>query len=276
MTNEPVEAATDAASPWRWSRNFCPLSLGDWIEACEQAGVPFIPAEVVAVVERDDFLKYDVDGPHQARLRTAFDAIDEAGEDRHMMRWDHVSMLGLKARLGRGKPEWHEEFLYISPGDPRAFEFATEHPRVTLPVWKRPWITAQIVDSYPVEYRAFVDRGKLLGVSSYYLQRPLPDNALRHDEVGTVRSYTERLMATLGERTPFEWQRRYQFGASPMERRPPDPGVAFSADFLVTEGGEVLFIEGGPPASRGAHSCCFDPERIEGLALVNGNPHEDY
>ena len=276
MTNEHLEAGRTDASSWRYSPEFCTLSLGDWIETCEQAGTPFIPAQVVVVVERDDFLKYDMEGPHQERLSAAFKAIDEAKEARHMMRWDHVSMLDLKARLARGRPEWHEDFLYVSPGDPRAFEFATEHPRVTLPVWKRPWIAATIVDGYPVEYRAFVDHGTLLGISSYYLQRPLPDDALRRQQVETVRSYTERLMAALAERTPFEWQKRYRFGANLMEPRPPDPGVAFSADFLVTEDGEVLFIEGGPPASRGAHSCCFDPAQIEGVALANRNPHEDY
>lgn len=37
--------------------------------------------------------------------------------------------------------------------------------------------------------------------------------------------------------------------------------VEYSADFLVTPGGQVLFIEGGPAPEFGADPCLLDPTR---------------
>jgi len=65
-------------------------------------------------------------------------------------------------------------------------------------------------------------------------------------------------------------------GAIPCEIKPQRDGIpmkSFTADFVVTEDDEVLFLEGGPPhtALWGAHPCCFVPGNVEGVALMNRN-----
>jgi hypothetical protein len=49
----------------------------------------------------------------------------------------------------------------------------------------------------------------------------------------------------------------------------------FSADFIVREDGEVLFLEGGPPhvaepplGCPSAHPCCMEPGNIYGIAFA--------
>ncbi len=50
-----------------------------------------------------------------------------------------------------------------------------------------------------------------------------------------------------------------------------DPdGIHFTADYLVDQTAAVLFLEGGPlhTAAWGAHPCCFEGHKIEGVALA--------
>ena len=61
----------------------------------------------------------------------------------------------------------------------------------------------------------------------------------------------------------------FEFPKTPWKA--PPTGVHFSADFLVTLDSRVLFLEGGPPHGLGAHSCCFRPGEIEGVAFEDRN-----
>ena len=268
---------------------FSPYSLGDWLALCREVDVPHIPAVQITAIERDDWRKFDQDGPHQQRLADVFAAIDRSAINvlfaphalHFMHRWDTVSDSWLKSWMSRGDEKrttdsaWAPALLGLTLDDPRAFDVLAEVSRVVVPVWRRPWVEAVMDAGYPIEYRVFVNAGRIAGISSYYPQRPLADSPARQHEIGQARDMTQRLIDALQDRTPFEWPLRYVMPKNFTLDRPPDLGVAFTADFLVrADDGEVVFIEGGPPYGRGAHPCCFKEGDISGVALADRNPDE--
>ena len=234
---------------------FCPLSLGDWLELCQQAGVPHVPAEKAAEFVLEDCLNFDTAGEHQERLKEIFATLEMSREQDHMLRLDCCAGIEIKIGLSEGDWRWMPDYGHIVLDDPRAFDILMEYPRPTIPVWKRPWVKAVIQDSYPVEYRAFVNDGKIAGISSYYPQRPLMHMP---GQVQDVKRYTEALIGKL--HTPFQWP----FSHMP-EWLDPD-GIHCTMDYIMTHDG-LLFLEGGPPHEMGAHPCCFAPYEISGLAL---------
>ena len=246
--------------------SFCPVSLGDWLELCRRAQVPHVPAERVGEVRRDDYLMFDTPGPHRDRLEAVWESIQAARLDHHMMRLDCCSDAEVKYQLSRGRPEFRPEFGQVILGDPRSFDIVAEHPRETLPVWRRPWVRAMRIEGYPVEYRAYVRDGRLAGISNYYPQRPLPH---LQDHIERVRAHVDALLRHI--RPPFLWNRTTMLLGCPLDLR----GVHFTADFLVDERNETLFLEGGPPHELGAHMCCFRPGGIDGgVALEDRNAPE--
>jgi len=130
-----------------------------------------------------------------------------------------------------------------------------------------------LADGYPVEYRAFVQNGELIGISSYYPQRPLPRN---DEHLAAIRKHVATLIEELDG--PFEWPAGPDEamaiktavptleGKEPPAGTPHHDGVHFTADCAATTLG-MLFLEGGPPHFMGAHPCCFQPGRIRGVAL---------
>ncbi len=254
---------------------FCPYSLGDWIALCERTGTPHVPATRVAEFERSDMLNHEYDGPHQRRLDAASGAMRRAARPGTMLRWDCCASAHLKRAMAEGRPPEDPEALCRLPLDARVLEVLDDYPRVLVPVWRRPWIAGDMLFAagYPVEYRAFVKNGRLLGISSYYPQRPLPRDE-RH--LAAIEDQVRALLANLSG--PFEWPARKSERMRIRTMLPllkskkphpdaPDPnGVHFTADFAATRGGVVL-LEGGPPHFMGAHPCCFPAGRIEGVRL---------
>jgi hypothetical protein len=159
----------------------------------------------------------------------------------------------------------------LLPDDPRAFDILCEYPADTIPVWSRPWVKALDHEGFPVEFRVFVRNDEAVAVSSYYPQRPLPHT----DE---VRCYAERSLAlaqTISNQIvasdTYPWLDTYPRAGCSKGR------VNATLDFLVTEVGEVIFLEAGPPLGAGAHPCCFlDREDITGIALALAPGVEPY
>ena len=79
--------------------NFCPISLGDWLNLCRSAEVPHVPATQVL---RDDYLDFDTEGDHSARLKQVWKAIQSARKDNQMMRLDCCTDAEVKYRMSRG------------------------------------------------------------------------------------------------------------------------------------------------------------------------------
>ena len=253
-------AVANLPTPKEENQNlFCPISLGDWLTLCKQTEVPFIQAELIATLEREDCLSFDTQGEHQNRLREAFLAINRAKLPFHMARLDCCAGIELKFNMARGNNRWIPSYGDIILDDPRAFDILLEYPRLRIPVWRRPWTEPMQYDSYPVEYRAFVNDGKIAGISSYYPQRPLIEFKGHLEQ---VRSHTEKLIEAVN--TPFLWPlTRIPDGMAPEQ-------VHFTADFMATSA-DIYFLEGGPPHEMGAHPCCFRPGDISGIALVDRN-----
>ena len=132
------------------------------------------------------------------------------------MRLDCCSDLEVKYRMGQGAPGFRPDFKTITFGDPRSFDLVYEFPRDSLPVWRRPWVEAQVLEGYPVEYRAYVRDGELRGISNYYPQRALPRFDLHLER---VREYTQRLIKAANP--PFLWHETLLW-MSPQD--PPGPG----------------------------------------------------
>ena len=125
---------------------------------------------------------------------------------------------------------------YAATGDERfraILSEAREAGLISLTVLVRPWVAAALVGGLPVELRAFVSGGGV-SVTSYHQSRPLGEEWLPQAE---------------------------RAAALALRLRPYVPAVAdYSADFLVTEAGEVLLLEGGPPCCYGADPCLLGPE----------------
>ena len=259
---------------------FCPYSLEDWIAAAERAAVPHVPATRVAMFEREDLQHHEFHGPHQKRLDKAFAEVARARTGDVMMRWDCCATAELKAfmsdRSENGPPP--REVRQALAIDHRLLEILEEFPRIGVPVWRRPWLGAEIVieGGWPIEYRAFVKNGELTGISSYYVQRPLPR---RDDEIEMVRTLTRKLLTEV--HGPCLWPPKIHeelivpnmlviMGKKPKPDRPLPDEVHATIDFVVTTDG-VLMLEGGPPWFMGADPCCFEPGAVKGLALVNAS-----
>ena len=258
---------------------FCPYSLGDWLTLCDEVEIPYIRAQEAALVECNDWRFFDQEGPHQDRLAAALKQMEAAVKSWHgdvMLRVADIASGGwIKGAMAHEGPAWQEQFALFSYDDPRLYDMLNNWPRTVMPIWMRPWAEAEIVDGFPVEYRAYIEDGKVAGISSYYPQRPLRQNT---EELMMVRASSITLAEVLLERLPFQWPAHYSFPSLDSLRLPElreDRGCAFTVDWLVEAvTGRVLFLEGGPPHDRGAHPCCFKPGEIEGVALVDRNVDE--
>ena len=110
-------------------------------------------------------VRFDTQGEHEDRLAsTRRQIIDNLRPD-HMVRFDFCAPIEVKFRLGSGMPDFHPDMTQLVLDDPRPFDILCEFPREAVPIWQRPWVPATIIDGYPVEYRAFVRNGDLLGIS---------------------------------------------------------------------------------------------------------------
>ena len=246
------------------TNNFCPISLGDWLALCQQTGVPHVAATQVAIINRYDLLDQEKT-PSRDRADTAVTDAQAAALANHMMRFDCCSGTEVKHRLSEGHPTWHPDFNTVNIGDPRIFDIVLEFPRERIPIWRRPWLNTRTIEDYPVEYRTYVYDGNLDGISNYYIQRPLP---LIQKHIDQVTEYTNRLIEAAP--TPFLWNDSPHLDY--FAQRYDISGIHFTADFIVSEQDEVLFLEGGPPHHLGAHPCCFPVGQTQGIALSAHQP----
>lgn len=257
-----MDEAAAAGAAWRKrltaATGFRVASLGDWLPIVARANVPHVPATKVAEARTEDLLDY---GANEELVNDFTRTALERAPAGHMLRFDCCSCAEVKWRLGSGQPGFHPDMVasFCVP-DMRAFDMICEHPGEMMQAWSRPWVDALVVADYPVEYRVYVERGEIIGVSNYYIQRPLPLESRFLEWAARAVKYTEWLLSevprpiccphiedTLGVALP-----------------------SFTADYLVTPKGAVLWLEGGPPHTPrwGAHPCCFPVGETRGVALA--------
>ena len=260
---------------------FCPIALEDWMEAAKRAGVPHVPARLVGEFEAQDLRQHEIHGPHQDRLDKAFAKLNRHRLPGTMVRWDCCAPAWLKAELSDGCwPEARDPRFSTLPVDARVLEAMETYPRIRMPAWERPWLGAETVrtDGYPAEYRAFIEEGEVVGISSYYPQRDLRRS---ESEIDAVWRLSALLAGAI--RPPMQWDvvehERLCVGHGMMSlskddakpRGPSPDGLHATADFVTTTRG-MLFLEGGPPWWMGAHPCCFPADRngVRGVRLAPG------
>lgn len=254
---------------------FRPLDLGHWLRLCAEAGVPAVPATLVASINPQlltEFIEPHPDHvPTEAQLETlqAFWAKVQEARALHgyMLRWSCCACAKVKHRLSTGEPRWNPDFLeFFGADDFRAFDLLCEFYHPEVGAYLRPWLRYAVHEGYPVEYRAFVLNGEIQGVSNYYPQRDLPDNDETSRDVETVLAFTRRLIAA--QREPINLPNAFVQAMPKLN--------CWTADFARLADGAIVFLEGGPPhLPGGAHMCCFKFGEIEGVALSNRNAEGD-
>lgn len=240
---------------------FNAISLIAWLPRVEAAGVPVIPAEVVFSLPQKVWLNFDQpDESHGPVWQGLTEAVSHTPES-HMLRWDFCASLSLKGAMGRAQHP-ADVMRELSADDPRAFDILYEYPGDFVPVLRRPWVQAQYSQGYPLEFRAFVKDDEVIGIASYYPQRPLASSAEIDGYVDSVFAYSRSVVAHLRQAGEYPWLMGF-------ERQFKEGTVNATLDFLVSTKGEVLFIEAGPPFGAGAHPCAFlGRDEIAGVALA--------
>ena len=245
---------------WKNRPGFNIVSLDAWLKLAAQCHIPHVPAEKIATVSVDTLLG-EPNNPAQVKLMAELDA---AKMPNTILRWDVCASYEVKASMSAGRCGWSEDFnKYFHCHEPRTLDLIYEYPAEEMPIWRRPWVEAAIIERYPVEYRAIVHKGRVWGVSNYYIQRPLVDTSEVRADVGVVIAFTRRLLKAMPLPLAF------QSHADGL-----DPNIkAFTADFMRLTSGEIVFLEAGPPIFEGgADPCCFvEPERGADFTIGEGD-----
>ena len=225
---------------WKSRQGFNLVSLGAWLELVEKAKLPHVPATKIASIPIDELFD-GLDNPDTApRFKAFMDAQIDAEDHETIFRWDCCAPGSIKSHMDRGKVDWIPEFARpLHPEDcPRAGDLIYEFPGPLMSVWQRPWMEAALWFGWPVEYRVYVQDSKIIGVSNYYIQRPLPDGPTTRQHMHQCRDMTEQLI----ELVPLPIRIH---GGAPDDY--PTDEISFTADFMVLKSGEVVWLEGGPP-----------------------------
>ena len=237
---------------WKNQQGFNVVSLEHWLNLCCIAYIPYVPAVKIASVDIDELLPC-IDIPDEERsdeVKNFWRVVSaHKGTKGKMLRWDCCSPLSIKAELDEGNYSWSETFdqgFHIA--DDRAYDLIYEYPGHKMSVWQRPWIQAEIIDRYPVEYRVFVEDAQIVGISNYYVQRDLEWTEEVQADVGRCVVLTQPLIMHIGSSIRFPGWSYKDFSSD---------SKSFTADFIKTQSGELLFLEGGPPWGANAHPCCF-------------------
>ena len=226
--------------PWLpHTGNFNFLSLLAWLEQCKKYNIPHIPGHSIYNIEIKKLWEM-ADGIRNDECTEMFQMVRKIVNKTNMVRYDCCASNYLKWALSdHGTAELNERYL-DSGSELRLFDILYEWAPETVDIVLRPWVKAKFNKKWPVEFRVFAQDGEIIGVSNYYPQRNLP------------KSYERIAKKAMKMAEPF------------LQITP-----SFSADFLLTENNELLFLEGGPPhhVAGGAHMCCFLPGMINGVCL---------
>lgn len=242
------------------SGGFNIISLGQWLDLCRQCRIPHVPAMNIGKIAINDL----IEPIGRVFEEIMADQVRSLGAG-WMARWDCCSMAETKYRLSQGLAEYDPVLAEIYSSDFRAIDIILDFPDTHITAWARPWLEFAKHGGWPIEYRAFVVEDRLLGISNYYPQMSLPDNdAVRHD----ISRITEMCRALISaQKKPINCPRMEGFDMSKN---------SWTADFARLPSGALLFLEGGPPHTMGggAHPCCFEPGKIDGIALsLRGELH---
>lgn len=294
-------SSSDIAS--QRSGQFEVRSLVNWIEIAKLSDVPHIPLKVIATVPTDVIDAIISEKPHP-QSKTVFDTLMEGMESvpsSWMVRHDHSGSNDLKiaAAIGELPDDGNEGVGWTTIGnrpipkfwDERIVKSMAQSLSETQTFVARPWIKAKMrtgldphragtdledTGSWPCEWRVYVMDGKVAGISNYYIQSEATGSESDFASVDKARQYTEEVIETLKRQNllPFEPMiHQIQRSSKKVQEKMPLGSINFSLDFLETEDGDLVLLEGGPaytppPYYYGAHPCAFKgKEWPEGVAF---------
>lgn len=255
---------------------FSAVSLLEWLPVARAAGLRVVDAQKVASLPMEVIMRFDRPQPEDSEHWERFRAAQQGLLKGEMLRWDCCAPISLKMAMSDGGLVGElpvEVSQEISVDDPRLFDILMAFPLPELAVVKRPWIQARIEGSHPVEYRAFILNGEVLGVANYYVQRGLSLTDQVDAEVRAVLQAARQLCEHMRE------TRSLPFSVG-MDGEEADTGLEHASctlDFLAMPDSSVVFLEAGPPFGLGAHPCSFIGNRdqhgqidVRGVCLSNG------
>lgn len=253
---------------------FSAISLSGWSRLAQDAGIALVPAERVCSVPVEVVMRFENPQPsdlvHVQPLLNARAAL----KSDEMLRWDCCASLDMKDVMSHGSaPEYALRTDRLNPqvpvwrtlegfDDPRFMDIIMECPVESVDVIKRPWIEARREGTHPVEYRVFVANGRVEAVANYYIQRNLPLSDEVRQEVSQAISSTQKLIGHMERVGSLPFNLGVEEGHPMFD----STKASFTADYLVSQEGQVLFLEAGPPFGLGAHPCAF----MENIRTVDG------
>lgn len=244
--------------------------LSDWLAYAHACGVPTVPHELGPTLTQGEIEQAfqaldsrDYNLLPEAVRSTVLPWIAAQQERGWMWRYEFCAPETIKRVLGCIRPP---EYLSVTRV---AIPFSVDQ-RVLHCMWDsrleenepthliaRPWVQAKFEAGFPVEFRVFRTPDGFAGCN-YYVQRPLPQH------------YAEALEQAVRKTKFFEGLAK---NLDTLPGRPAFPS-AYTVDWLLTESGQLLMIEAGPPfdpRGRGAHPCCFAPANLTaGRQLLAG------
>ena len=255
-------------------------SLVAWMEWATKAGVPAVPVECKAVLNIDALMRFERAQESDLPVLEALARCNQERPDGFMLRWDCCAPYGIKASMGHPRPDGaplsDPEDLVLIVDDPRACDLIYEFPSESIAVLQRPWAAVRQWEGFPIEFRVFVRKGAVCGISNYYPQRSLPDTPEIRQWAAQSGQAAQLIVDTAKAANAYPWM-GFPRGIPEEYQR----GFEATLDFCVTQEGEVLFLEAGPGVGLGAHPCCFyleDEGRtlpVEGLRLGVSNPNPE-
>lgn len=240
---------------------FIGVSLGQWLSHVVNAGVAHVPATKIFSIGRDVWLYAEEGRDADVATWGEFSSVSASQPDGVMVRLDACSGEDIKYPMAAGQIPNFAQRKALSPFDYRASEIVYEYPGDEIDVWARPWFEAKMHEGFPLEFRVFVRNSEVLGVASYYPQRPLPDTEEMRGYADQCREKALAITSHLDFIGATPWMPSY-------EDRFEDGKVSATMDFIIGTDGEPVFLEAGPPYGAGAHPCAFIDREITGVALA--------
>lgn len=240
--------------------SFPAASLRAWLSIAQCCGVPHVPAQYEAALPIEPLLRFDAPIEGTQEVLAALQYLNEKVEDGRMLRWDCCAPWGVKCAMGNGFKQPSRSEMALDPGDPRAFDLIYDFPAEDIEVFSRPWVHAMMFEDFPVEFRVFIEEGKVVGVSNYYPQRALPDHPRIRQMVSEITRYAQRMVQKAKDRDLRPWM--------PRVAAAHQPSFSATLDFLVLSSARVVLLEGGPGFGFGAHPCCF-AKHLHGMTGAN-------
>lgn len=274
---------------------FDTLSLGTWLVLAQAAGVSAIPAIMVALpkfseIAKANFAPLPLDVPADLKefpgmVRIDFCASNDIKSARSMFGAGDLAPAP-DAILGTRMIDGIPHMMFDERLKTLIVSYVGHPQSDAIPIWWRPWVPARSIgvvrpkfmgfgkqsESWPLEWRVFVRDGRVAGVSSYYIQAPVPPTDDVFRAAAQAASQAQRLADHLVDAGIQPWHTMY------LDKLP-ENRFDFSLDFLTLPDGRAELLEAGPtcfsPVKRdwGANPCCFvGRDDINGLALSREGP----